>query len=53
VLHTSTTELIEDVGCVLGRRDTSGYTETFNGKTFGLHLYPERELEGELSLVDV
>jgi hypothetical protein len=53
VLDAGLVKTIDDLLRLLGRRDTSGDTETFNGGAFLLHLLPERELERKLTLVDV
>jgi hypothetical protein len=53
VLDPGSLERGDDLGCLLGAGDTSGHAETLDGETLAAHLLPQRELEGELSLVDV
>lgn len=53
VLDAGRLERGDDLDGLLGRRNSSGDTETLDGKTLSSHLLPKRELEGELTLVDV
>lgn len=53
VLDTGLLEGGDNFSRLLRGRDTGSDTETFDRETFLAHLLPERELEGELSLVDV
>ncbi|GFZ49402.1 hypothetical protein JCM24511_07522 [Saitozyma sp. JCM 24511] len=53
VLDPGSLERGDDLGCLLRAGDTSGHAETLDGETLAAHLLPQRELEGELSLVDV
>lgn len=53
MLDTGLLEGGDNFSRLLRGGDTGSDTETFDRETFLAHLLPERELEGELSLVDV
>lgn len=53
VLDTGLLEGGDNFGSLLRGGDTGGDTETFDRETFLAHFLPKRELEGELSLVNV
>jgi hypothetical protein len=53
VFDASFMKTIDDFLGLLGRRNTSSDTETFDSSSLLLHLLPERKLESELTLVDV
>jgi len=53
MFDTSFVKTVDNLLRLLGRRDTSSDTHSFDSSTFLLHLLPERELESELTLIDV
>lgn len=53
MLDAGFVEAIDDLLGFLRRRNTGSNAETFDRGTLLLHLLPKRELEGELTLVDV
>ena len=53
VFNSGLGESLDNLSSLLRRWDTGGNTEAFNGEALATHLLPKRELEGELTRVDV